>query len=200
MRDKSVLRVDDERMSEKMSAALDKVYYKQYPDFERVFDKFRQVKGIDVIFTRNGNKYMCDEKASVRWRNLKTFSFELSFIDRRGEVVDGWFISNRCTNNSYLLIWIDKEGENETIEVALVKKDNILSYLENLGWTKEKLIDKDIQIRKNDGEGINFGNIKRNGCKFSFSKKLPEKPINVLVPRDVLINLADDVFKCDISD
>lgn len=200
MRDKSVLRVDDERMSAKVSAALDNLYYKKYEDFERVFDRERQVKGIDVIFIRDGVEYKCDEKAAVRWRNLQTFSFELSFIDRRGDIVDGWFVSDRCENNSYLLIWLDQNDDKETMEAALVMKDKIMRHLENLGWTKDKLMEKESQIRANDGIGINFGNIRKNGCKFAFSTKLVEKPVNVLLPREVLKGLAEDIFNCEVTE
>lgn len=202
MRDKSVLRADDERMSGKVSDLLDRVYYgPRYPDFERVLDRERQVKGMDVLFTRDSFKFICDEKAAVRWRNLKTFSFELSFIDRRGEVVPGWFVSDRCVNNSYFLIWLDQaEDGKETLEAALVRKEKIVEYLEKLGWGKDELLAKARQIREQDGEGINFGNMLRNGCKFSFSPKLVEEPINILLSRDVLKSLADDVFSCNVED
>lgn len=200
MRDESIFRVSDEAMSENISDFLDRTFYKENTtDFERVRDKRRQVKGIDTIFTLFGEKYYCDEKASVRWRNLNTFSLEVSFIDRRGDIVPGWFVSDKCENDSYLFIWIDDKGEGEKVEAALVRKEAIKEHIEALGWTREKLEEKSRQIREKNGIGINFGNIKRNGCKFSFSKKLVEEPVNILLPREKFIELADFVFRRDLN-
>lgn len=200
MRDESIFRVSDEAMSENIGDFLDRTLYKENAtNFERVRDKGRQVKGIDTIFTLNGEKYYCDEKASVRWRNLNTFSLEISFIDRRGDIVPGWFVSDKCENDSYLFIWIDDKGEGEKVEAALVRKEAIKEHLEALGWTGEKLEEKSRQIREKRGIGINFGNVKRNGCKFSFSKKLVEEPVNILLPREKFIELADVVFRRDLN-
>lgn len=200
MRDESIFRVSDEAMSENIGDFLDRTLYKENTtDFERVYDKERQVKGIDTIFTLFDERYHCDEKASVRWRNLNTFSLEISFINRRGDVVDGWFVSDKCENDSYLFIWIDDHGDGEKVEAALVRKKSLMDYIESIGWTKEKMKEKSQQIREQDGIGINFGNLKKNGCKFSFSRKLVEKPINILLPRETLINLADFVFRRDLS-
>ena len=114
-------------------------------------------------------------------------------------MVDGWFVNDKCENDSYLFIWIDDHGDGEKVEAALVRKKSLMNYIESIGWTKEKMKEKSQQIREQDGIGINFGNLKKNGCKFSFSKKLVEKPINILLPRETLINLADFVFRRDLS-
>ena len=64
-----------------------------------------------------------------------------------------------------------------------------MEHLESIGWTKDKLKTKDNQIRNEND--TNFGNINTNGCKFSYSDRLFEKPINILLPKETYINIAE---------
>ena len=73
----------DEHCEQIMSQFLDKYFYNAInpTSFERVQDKGRQVKGIDVVMEINGKTYSIDEKAAIRYTNgLKTFALELSFL------------------------------------------------------------------------------------------------------------------------
>ena len=59
-----------------------------------------------------------------------------------------------------------------------------------IGWTEEKLKEKCKEIRKTDGKcEMNYGEV-----RFFFSKQLLEKPINILVSRDLLSRLADFTY------
>ena len=193
----SELRKDDEKCSDIISNFLEKNFYCDLSDFERVNDKKRQVQGIDVIFTYNDKKYICDEKCAVRYRNLQTFCLELCFINRQEKIVDGWLLDKDKVNNSFLFIWIDKAKKDvfttiediEEIEFALIRKEKILNYLCDIGWNKQNLMYKVRKILNNENE--NLGNFKENKIKFSFSKHLVEKPINVLLKRNTLIQLSD---------
>lgn len=53
----SELRKYDEKCSDIISNFLEKNFYCDLSDFERVNDKKRQVQGIDVIFTYNDKKW-----------------------------------------------------------------------------------------------------------------------------------------------
>lgn len=205
MRDISLLRKEDERRADIVSEFMDNVVYineNGFTNYERVTDRARQVNGIDVIFDREGKHYICDEKAAIRYinKNLQTFSFELSFINRNGEVQEGWLLSDRNINNSYMCIWIDNAYPDnlpntnsiKTIQCSLVTKESILRYLEDCKFNKRQLMHKCEKIRENPYE--NHGNIKKYGVKFSFSKQLVEKPINVLIPREKLTLIADYTF------
>jgi len=75
------------------------------------------------------------------------------------------------------------------MEVALVRRVKLLEHLNKLGWTKERLLRKARRIREQYHE--NLGNIETNGCKFVFSELLAEKPVNVLLSREVLLNISD---------
>lgn len=202
-REESIYRNEDERLMQLVSDFLDKYLYSRIAsEVVRYEDKATQTKGIDLTFKLNstGKEYKCDEKAAVRYINkgLRTFSLELSFINRRNEVQTGWLISHDDSgNDSYMFIWID-DAESEHpktieeihgLEVALVRKTAIMDYLKSLGWDKEKLLEKDDRIRMFDDEYM--GNINRNGFKFSFSQQLVEQPINILLTRDVYKQISD---------
>ena len=168
---------------------LERVFYiPKTTDYRGIYDKETQVRGVDAIFTYMGHEYNCDEKAAVNYvaKNLQTFSLELSFIDRANNKTDGWFLKDDSMTDSYIFVWFDKDS----YEMVLVEKKRIKEYLESLGWNKDKLHRKSELIR--EGKDENFGNIKKNGCKFSFSNYdwMPERPINVLVPREKLVKMA----------
>lgn len=171
-------------------------------NFERITDVNLQLLGIDTIFEINNEKFLCDEKSAVRYRNLKTFSFELSFIGRNGEIREGWLINENLKTNSYLLFYIDKSLSDTdkdlnlynkedivSSEIILLRKEDIIKYLESIGWTLELLREKAKRIRTNPQKEYK-GDIFYNGCKFSFSENLAEKPINVLLSRDKLRKLS----------
>lgn len=200
MKNGSPLRKQDEEMTDIVNGFLDEMFYaRKCENFERVNDRERQVVGIDTIFDFNGNHYACDEKAAIRYinKNLKTFAFELSFLNRSGCLTDGWLLSDKKVNNSFLLVWIDKAKKDiiessDDIEVAqlcLVRRDAILEHLDSLGWSIENLSRKDMEIRS--GEDCCLGDIYKDHVKFSYSRKLFEKPINVLLPREKLVEISD---------
>lgn len=199
--DEMSVREYDEHCEKVMAQFLDEYFYKNigYTWRERVTDRERQVKGLDVILKREGKVYNIDEKAAIRYTNgLNTFALELSFLNRKGNRVDGWLIDEKKVNDYFVFVWINKiEGELienvdsfKEVEVALVSKEKIMIYLESLGWDVDKLLIKDERIR--DGIDDNLGDIRKNGCKFSYSERLFEKPINILLPKQAYIKIADE--------
>lgn len=202
----SKLRKEDEKCANIVADLLDKHLYCQVTNFERCYDVQRQVSGIDTLFTYNDKTYLCDEKAAIRYvnKNLQTFSLELSFINRRNEVQDGWLIDDKKVNNAFLFVWIDKSDKDiissvddvKEIEVALVDKSKILSFLERLGWTEEKMLDKAQKMRENESEY--GGNVYKHGCKFVCSRFLVEQPVNVLISREDLKKISDWTVKFDL--
>lgn len=196
---KMFIREYDEYCEKLVSQILDENFYNN-PDIkliERVIDKERQVKGIDTIINLNNKICYVDEKAAIRWVGLKTFSLELSFLGKDDQIRTGWLLDENKINDYFLFVWIN-ELNHETIkdissikniDVALVSKEKILDHLSSIGWTYNRLIGKDYQIRNE--ENPYMGNIKKNGCKFSFSKHLKEQPINILLPKETYIELAE---------
>ena len=194
---------------------LDKHVYTQENGFsylERVIDRARQVKGIDVILRHNGREYVADEKAASDYINrdhqLATFSLELAFVNRDNEIMDGWFLRDDLDNDSYVFVWIDTADMHpisedkpdimvldgvdaiRTGDVAIITKKAIHDYLESIGWTPDRLRTKCDKIIESEGDEP-MGNVWRNGCKFSYSTHLVEQPVNVLIPRTEIIARAD---------
>lgn len=195
----SKLRKEDEKCSDIVSSALNHMFYNNTKEFERVLDLDRQVKGIDTIFKLKDKTYLCDEKAAIRYVNkkLKTFSLELFFVNRKNQMNVGWLLDDKKVNNSFLFVWIDKadndilqsENDIKEMEIVLVCKEQIIAFLEKLGWNKETLFKKCQKIINNENEYL--GDIFNDKCKFSYSKKLVEKPINILISRDDLKKISD---------
>ena len=182
-------------------------FYNDVQNLVEIRDKGTQLKGIDTIFEMNGYQYKCDEKAALdftneqKGRKLNTFCLELSFLNRNDGLMEGWFVNDKMENNSYLFVWVDKSdydiihnaNEIREAEIALVLKQDIYDYLYTIGWTIPLLKVKDKRIR--DGNDKNFGNVNENGCKFAFSPYLSEKPINILLSRDIYRKMPHTINK-----
>ena len=202
----SKIRCEDEKCAEIVSQFLEKHFYNKTENYEKIDDREKQLQGVDVIFFFNNKQYICDEKATIRYVNkcLQTFAFELSFLGKGDKLIDGWLISNTKINNSFLCIWIDKADYDiledvddiKELEIALIDKQILVDYLQSLGWTVNKLHIKADRMRKNRNEPQ--GDININGCRFVCSRKLAEKPVNVLVSREKLKELADYTNKFEI--
>lgn len=206
-KDYNTYRSYDERACEVVNNFLDTKFYPIYSTkSERVEEKKYQVQGVDIKFNMGDVEYICDEKAAVKWMNrkLNTFAIEVEFINRGGYIQEGWFTNSTQINNSYCFIYTDKiDAEYNTFQtedikemtVILVRKEAIKDYLQGKGWTKKAIKRKCENIRINNGYGVNMGNIEENGLKFSFSKQLPEQPINILIPREELERMSDLTVK-----
>lgn len=189
----------DEHCEKVMGEFLDKYFYNENIEgtITRVKDRKLQVKGVDVVIDDGDVKFYIDEKAAIRYVGLKTFALELSFINRQGDVNTGWLLDNTKINDYFLFVWINELNGTEikdissikNVDVALVSKASIFRHLNSLGWTNNNLLEKDHRIRNNDNEYM--GNILRDKCKFSFSNHLVEKPINILLPKETYMEIAD---------
>lgn len=207
----SALRKEDVRLADLVSDFLDKHFYPKYvTNFERVTDKKRQCEGVDVIFDINGRHYLCDEKngGSRINTNLRTFSLELSFIDRAGKRRSGWFLNERNINDSYLFIWTDSAdserplsvSEIHKVEVALVKKSRIKEYLRETAGLDELIISAMNESIVNNPQTMEYALISENSGKRKYSisgvtvchsTQLYEQPLNIILPRDVYRKIAD---------
>lgn len=189
----------DEHCEKVMGEFLDKYFYNENIEgtITRVKDRKLQVKGVDVVIDDGDVKFYIDEKAAIRYVGLKTFALELSFINRQGDVNTGWLLDNTKINDYFLFVWINELNGTEikdissikNVDVALVSKASIFRHLNSLGWSKNNLLEKDHRIRNNDNEYM--GNILKDKCKFSFSNHLVEKPINILLPKETYMEIAD---------
>lgn len=189
----------DEHCEKIISNILNEHFYKELNplSIKYIDNKVEQIKGVDVVVETTDKIYIIDEKAAIRWVGLKTFALELSFLGGNNQIRTGWLLDEKKKNDYFVFVWIN-ELNHETIQdissvknmdAALISKEKILNHLSSLGWSEERLHGKDFQIRNCDKP--NMGDIKKNGCKFSFSKHLKEQPINILLPKETYIELAD---------
>ena len=170
-------------------------------NFSRYEDKENQVAGADVKFTYKDEEYIVDEKASVKYNDLKTFMLELSFINRNNEIQEGWFTLDGQINNAYLLMWFDKFScisGRVVVFVALVRKDKLNEFMNGKGWTLANLRKKAYRIRY-EGDR-NFGDLATNECQFGFSENLVERPVYVKLLREKYLELADAFWYAPLPD
>lgn len=171
-------------------------------------DTSLQYRGVDITCDVDGFEYVIDEKAATHYvgKNLQSFSQELSFVNRAGRLQKGWFMNDENLNDCYVYVWLDEALTTEDnhllsanmikrLTASLVQKRDIIKYLKEKGWTKEKLWEKQEQIREaynRYGDSyihyVNLGRIKENGLTFYYSPRFSEAPVNILLPRDILVN------------
>ena len=213
-------REKDQKAEREVAAFLDENLYSKldiFKDVSRVDTKDEQISGIDLILsTSDGLLYKkpIDEKVAIRYANtrLDTFALELSFINRSGKEMIGWFLDYAKKTEYYLLGWItkadipyDKEKKKwdvysisrdniQELEWALVSRRKIMKYLEENGWTLDRITRQCNKIRENEGVKTNgfIGNV-----SFRYSPTYVEKPINLLLKKSTYFELAD--FKGKIS-
>ena len=164
------------------------------------------------------DKVIIDEKSAshyVNITNLHTFVFELTFYRKDGNqqytiLTDGWLTSPSMVTDYYLLVWpFAKEDQIikyrfkgkdypyfkcediTSLDYALVSRAKIKEYLKEQGFDDKWLGITMMTIRKHAAVQDNpyFKERFRN-LVFSCSNQLNERPVNVLIEKDVLFDLA----------
>jgi len=179
---------------------LDKFFYcKNFRSFERINSRKEQLSGMDVIVkTNNNEKMIIDEKAATSWahREIHTFAFEISFL-LDGKEIPGWFLNgtNRYKNTHWLCVWPRTNGKDIkelsdicSAEIVLINCKKVRRWMRNMA-SKEKKSLESIEKRLRDEENVN--QIDWSSLRVIISRNLPEKPINVLLPKEILRILSE---------
>lgn len=187
-------RKKDSRLSEQVGMFMDEHFYSKLGEkWRRVTDGELQKRGVDVEF---GNCNI-DEKVKVKDGYLNKIleypSFELSFVNRNLKRQNGWFIDGNSLTDYYAFISVYTDAKNEySIEndnisrlvVLFVKRTEIMKYvLENnidLGKDIKELSSYEM------GERIDHTG---SGIHTKISMQFSEKPINMVVRREILRGL-----------
>lgn len=207
-------RKNDTKVEREIAEFLDKNLYSNkeiFSEFARTDGIDEQIKGSDIIVSTSDDKLyrkIVDEKVATRYANLGlgTFSLELSFINKAGKRVCGWFLDSSKTTEYYLLGWIinadiqydEKEKKWDVysitkdnikeLEWALVSRKKIVEFLEKKGWTLDRLSRQDAKIRS-------IGSVSSkdfiDDISFRYSDKYAEKPINILLKKSTYIEISD---------
>lgn len=168
-------------------------------------NKELQYDGVDILWEIDKNNIchqkMIDLKAQTnKYINnpTNTFCTEVeSIID--GRVSDGWIIKDQLTDY-YLFVWIHKailDDDNwirnieqlEKVEFMFVMKKDILGYLTHKGINRN--LCKQIAAGMRRGKFVtNETEYLRtyiyNDVKFTLSKIIAEKPVNIVFSKNVL--------------
>lgn len=178
-----------------------------FQNVHRTDDPNSQMEGSDIIVSIPSlglSNIIVDEKASIYYINkpLNTFVLELSFVNKQYHLQEGWFTNESLKTQYYLIQWIKANVENprdvtaETIteiECVLVSKQKIYSFLSQFGYDKNALRMKAKEIRDKDIDG-SFEKSYDKPFWFFFTKRLAEKPINLLLTKQAYFEICDMHF------
>lgn len=201
-------RVSDTRGEKALGIFLDKYFYPflqkkiELTDYKRIFSAEQQKSGIDVeLINASGNSKNLDEKAQLHYINSpkETFAFEISYYStEKNDYLDGWFVNDSNKTDFYLLIWIERARtaelnrivaeDFEQLSVLLVSKRKIKSFIEKLGFSSLRLKAEAAELRENQDNNIK--NCSEDIFIYKSVIEYDEKPINLIVPRVVLEELA----------
>ena len=164
--------------------------------YEVVTDKSRQYLGIDLVL---GGKFNIDEK--VKYYNclnkeLSAPSVEILTTDRNGNDIKGWFVNPKMKTHAYAFISIFTDetdyreitsGNIKSLTYLIVPKDELTDLL---GDSYSKLWAEALDLKYYGRENWKGKITKKVGDFWlSYSFQLKEKPVNLVIGRDVLKSL-----------
>ena len=217
------LRNQDMRAEQQLGKFMDTYFYSRLKDrngnslnYTRMSDKESQMNGVDVCIKLEDRKMLIDEKATMYYSNamIPTFAFELDSIQKgHSEPVQGWFVNDELQTEYYMLIWpnvkcihqenrwirkdINNLGKDDftIVEAMLIRKTDIRNALEEENYGKERLLEYARRIRNlySDKETREEEKLTDN-VKILFSGQLAEKPINLVIRKELLKNLAKRIY------
>lgn len=206
-------RKKDEIGEKSVAEFLDRYFYSAWAtDITRNTERETQIKGIDLTVTgATGEKYVIDEKAAVGYANkpLKTFAHEITSINIRGNEYKGWLVENTL-NDFYVYVWITEcktTGEvmnaDDIIsaDVALINKQDLYNWFKSKKLYGTELFEKSRELREtvfkygisdywNYCSNCNNKSLNDNGYKFHINPNTHEQSVNILISKDILIDIA----------
>lgn len=194
----------DMRVEREVARFLDEHLYTNpiFTKHDRTDLPEQQLSGSDIIISIPSKGIVdaiVDEKAMTTYweRPLPTFALEMDFRRFNGEIVEGWFTDVKKATEYYLAIWLkatqnDFKAEDITwLEYALVSRKKLQDYFsENFGLSPQAIREKAAFIRQNN-IGKDSEKCQEKPFWFFYTYWLAEKPINMVVRKQVYLDLAD---------
>lgn len=197
-------RARDEQRTRQIEKFADVVYYNMGLACYRVNDIDMQKQGVDLIMKRpnsiNDMDIMrVDEKAAVSYmhKDIGTYAFELSSESNKDST--GWFVSPSSITTHYALMWPRSDNDGLTVNKALVvivPKTAINQWMNEHHLNPRELVSQ-VQALPNmyDYDGnIRSKRLHVNGVDIVQSMSCMEQPVNILIPKEDLIKMADLVY------
>ena len=201
----------DMAAEQELASFLDSYLYKplleegRFTSIKRIEEVEMQLKGVDVEATTNTRVARIDEKAQLYYinKNLPTFAFELQFL-KDAQTYTGWLLNPELLTNYYLLIWpmattdkvrdLKKDDFTE-LDALMISRRKIHDFLDKNGFTCDILIHTADQLRQQGRLGK--VKTKRSGIYYYVSdpQKYAESPINLVIGKNHLLQLADAHYK-----
>ncbi|MCM1412021.1 MAG: hypothetical protein NC305_15955 [Lachnospiraceae bacterium] len=220
LRQGSTFALDLERESGIMAEYMRRHYYaglrnsdgSPVSDYRRIVDIEEQRQGVDVTYTRNGQRYLIDEKAQMDYiykeKPLPTFALELL---NGSSGATGWFINDTLKTEYYMCIWPHAEQrplsvENiEYVHYALISKKKLRDTVEaRCGRNAKQLLEcAKRMVRDRMGEAVSGNSgacvgyrYQEDGfddqCYLYYTLHKQEKPVNLVVRRSLLEETAEE--------
>jgi len=194
------LRRQDSATEVEIGKFLDREFYPTHVSkLVRYNDMEAQMSGIDVKFDYgNLSNMLVDEKVAARYVNkdIPTFAFEVNFLLHSKQIVDGWLFNKDKATQYYLLGWIwatkDKgfsADEITKMDILILRRQSIIDMLSRNGLTQADALSISQEIRNSRVPGVSHRS-PRAPYYFYFSTQLAEEPINIIIKKSALINLA----------
>ena len=183
-----------------VAEALDELLYaNHFGEIERVDDREMQLSGVDVLcrHPETNEPIKIDEKAATSWANreISTFAFELSFLLGDKEL-EGWFLQRERRNQTthWLCVWPRTEGGDISnandivkLEAMLIQCKSVRRWARRMSSKTERGLEDCMRLLRNNAS---INEINWAGLRILISRNLPEQPINLLVPKDILRSLS----------
>ena len=191
----------DKFLEERFAKWLDDNFYEELAKRELILGWYRvngeklQKEGKDtIIITNAGKEIVIDEKATLHFINddLPTFAFELK-NQKSGAI--GWLINNKLKTDYYLLAWPcgkEKITSSEDFlysDVMIISKNDILKLLSDNKIDLSNIdsfINENLKLVDEKNNRIHLA----DGIMFNVNYSLAERPINIVINRDKLIEKA----------
>ena len=177
----------------------EKLYPNFFESWSRVSNREMQLSGVDVICKHPEveDEMFVDEKAATSWANreIYTFAFELSFLLGRLEM-EGWFLSSggKSRTTHWLCIWPRTSGgQIQTVEDIVSAEVMLIDTRVLRNWVRKMAVKSEISLEDCIGslrKSKTENEIPWAGLRVIISRKLPEEPVNLLIPKDVLFALS----------
>ena len=217
------LRQQDIKAEKSLAEFMDAYFYSKLSAtdgstfrYTRIHDREQQLNGVDICIEIGDRKINIDEKASFYYSNamIPTFAFELDSI-QRGHVnpVSGWFINDDLLTDYYMLIWPNikceqkdgvwvrkaissiKKNDFTIVEAMMVSKLELREFIRCLGYSKDLLIKYAKRIRSEYyGVDEQKTELLIDGLKIMYSGGIAEKPVNLVINKRILRELAKKVY------
>lgn len=197
------LRKSDAEKERILNVFLDKYLFRQkyFSNVDRKTDIENQINGIDVqldIDDLNLKNINIDEKAQLHYLDggLPTFAFELIFRNRNLDFVLGWLMDATKLTTHYLLYFVKtKDGKSLNnvediiyVEYLLISKIKLIKYLEEEDLTQTKLTQMAYELKNKESGAHHKSN--QLPYYFFYSDQLAEKPVNLIIRKKKLYELA----------